>query len=146
MNIYDTTNKWDSDSDEDINDYQNEESPPELDKVFINDILKIKQDLYDNIVFSPELGTTEAQNVNILNKYLNNINTLYILSIKAQKGNVNIRELDTFPEKSREQILNILNWITNFFSTNSVQDVIPYSDYIRKSFHEYQFVQKNSFE
>jgi hypothetical protein len=112
-------------------------------------VLQVKHGLYDNIVLSPELGTVGAQDSNILQDYLNNIHHVYVLSINAQNGikySDNDKEFDAFPENTRDKIRKTLAWITDFFSKNTIPDTIPYSDFIRKSFHEYQFVQNNSFE
>ncbi len=124
----------------------NEVTPPEIDNEFRNNILGIKHNLYENTVLSPELGTDKAQSLQALQEYLKNINQVYILSLNAQKGQVNEAELSKFPENIRVQIKTLLNWLTDYFSKNRVPDTIPYEDYIRKSFREYQFVQDNSFE
>lgn len=146
-------NKWqsnenDTDYDDEDNEYvENEVPPPELNKDFIENILKVKHNLYDNTILSPELGTKQAQNNNIIQGYLNHVNRVYILAINAQRGKINEDYLNTFPENSRQQIKTTLDWITEYFSKNRIPDTIPYSDFIRKSFHEYQFVQNdNSFE
>ena len=125
---------------------QNEVSPPEIDNEFRKNVLDIKHKLYENTVLSPELGTENAQSMQTLEEYLKNINQVYILSLNAQKGQVNGGELSNFPENIRGQIKTLLNWLADYFSKNRVPDTIPYTDYIRKSFKEYQFVQDNSFE
>jgi hypothetical protein len=145
-------NQWsadDSDSDYDEEYIQNEVPPNTVDKDFIENVLKVKHSLYDNIVLSPELGTTEAQDNNILQQYLNKIHHMYVLSINAQNGikySDNDEELKEFPSATRDIIKQTLTLITDFFSKNTIPDTIPYSDFIRKSFHEYQFIQNKSFE
>ena len=142
-------NKWDNDDDADeYNEYNedyipNETPPPAIDTEFSDNILKVKHSLYDNIVLAPSLGTKKAQSNDILQDYLNKLNDVYILSINAQRGNNSNLDnaLKRFPDGSREAIQKTLNYITTYFKKTPVEDTIPLSDYIRKSFHEYQFVQ-----
>ena len=56
------------------------------------------------------------------------------------------KELDAFPSNSRQAIKTTLIWIADYFSKNRIPETIPYVDYIRKSFHDYQFIQNNYFE
>lgn len=145
----DFDNKWKSDEDyeDDYQEdqYQNEVSPPDLDENFKKNVLNVKHNLYDNIVLGPELETPDAQNNNILNDYLKNINKIYVLCLNAQKGIVYNNNLNEFPEKVREPLKQVLDWLSDYFRKNRAPDTIPYEDYIRKSFKEYQFVQNNSF-
>lgn len=135
------------DSDESDNEYeQNEIMPPDIDEEFKNDIVNLKHIIYENTILTPELGTTDAQSLKSLQDYLNNINYIYILSLNAQKGEINDNDLNKFPENVREPLRKILYWLANYFKKNRLPDMIPYEDYIRKSFKEYQFVQDNSFE
>lgn len=149
--LYDN-NKWtnDTDDEDDINEeyVQNEVPPEPINEEFVNNIVKLKNNLYDHIVLGPEEGTPEAQSRSVLQNYLNRINDIYILSLNAQKGNVldNPEYLNKFPASTRDSIKLILHWIANYFKKNQVSDTIPYSDYIYKSFKEYPFVQKDSFE
>lgn len=145
----DFENKWQSDdSDSDYDDeYQvNEVAPQDIDENFKNDVLNIKHMIYDNTVLAPELGTKDAQNNQLLGDYLKHINEVYILCLNAQKGIINDTNLKRFPEKVREPLNKLLMWLANYFKKNRIPDTIPYEDYIKKSFHEYQFVQNNSFE
>ncbi len=125
---------------------QNEVSPPDIDEDFKKYVLSVKHNLYENSVLKPELGTKEAQSLQLLQEYLNNINYIYILSLNAQKGLINQNDLNKFPENVREPLRILLNWLSMYFSKNREPDTIPYKDYIRKNFKEYQFVQDNSFE
>jgi hypothetical protein len=152
-NVIDNSSKmeelWKRDeSDEEYEDEydHNEVAPPEIDNNFRENVLNIKHLLYENSVLSPELGTEKAQSVEALQDYLQNINHIYVLSLNAQKGLMNKDDLSKFPENVREPIKLLLNWLSDYFSKNRVPDTIPYEDYIRKSFREYQFVQDNSFE
>jgi hypothetical protein len=153
----DFSNKWVNDTkddtmdDESVNDsddeyIQNEIPPPDIDANFVENTLKVKHSLYDNIVLSPELGTKDAQSPKVLHTYLKNMNQMYILALNAQKGKINEDSLSVFPKGSRESIKFTLKWIADYFSKNRAPDTIPYSDFIRKSFHEYQFVQNDNFD
>jgi hypothetical protein len=143
-------NKWETDNDTEYEDEEyitNEVPPPGLNQEFVDNIFKVKHDLYNDTVLAPELGTPQAQNVGLVQNYLNNINYVYILSLSAQKGIVDESQLNKFPVGSRESIKFILHWIKDYFSKNRIPDTIPYEDYVRKSFREYQFIQNNnSFE
>ena len=142
-------NMWpnNEESDDEYNDEDsilNEESPADIDENFKKNIVNLKHELYENIVLSPKLNTEEAQSVNVFKKYLENINNVNILFVNAQKGEIS-NNLDQFPEETRELISNLLIWIEEYFKKNEVVDTIPYASYIHKSFIEYPFVQKNSF-
>jgi len=144
----DTVNDTDEDSINDSDDeyIQNEVPPPEINSEFVENVLKVKHSLYDNIVLSPELGTKEAQSSKVLQAYLKNINQVYILALNAQKGTITDDSVNVFPKGSRESIKFTLKLISNYFTKNRAPDTIPYSDFIRKSFHEYQFVQNDNFD
>jgi hypothetical protein len=142
--------KWQPDEyDEEYEDEeyeQNEILPPDIDENFRNNVLNIKHIMYDTIILKPEIGTTEAQSNRLLREYLKNINQVYILSLNAQKGVINKNDLNQFPERVRGPLKQVLTYLADYFKKNRIPDTIPYEDYIRKSFKEYQFVQDNSFE
>jgi hypothetical protein len=144
--------KWVNDDSEDEYEEENmivkNNNPlPELNKEFRDNVLKVKHSLYDHVVLSPDLGTTGAQDNGVLKDYLDKLNTVYIMTIKAQNGkSIPEESLIVFPESSRDAIRVTLHWITDFFNKNHISATIPYSDYIRKSLHDYQFVQNNSFD
>lgn len=143
--------KWqpdesDEEYEEDEEYQQNEVLPPEVDENFRNNVLNVKHMIYDSTILKPELGTSQAQSNRLLEDYLKNINHVYILSLNAQKGIVNESDLNQFPEKVRGPLKQVLTYLADYFKKNRVPDTIPYEDYIRKSFKEYQFVQDNSFE
>ena len=139
--------KWqDNESDDDYDEEyaQNEVSPPTINNEFRKNVLNLKHILYDSTILKPEMGTAEAQSNNLLNEYLKNINQVYILSLNAQKGLVNESDLNKVPEKARGALKQVLMFLSEYFKRNGVADTIPYEDYIKKSFKEYQFVQDNS--
>ena len=151
-------NKWNNDMNNDTENnttdseyeddeyIQNDIAPEPLNQDFVKNVLKAKHSLYDNIVLAPEPGTQNAQNLQLLNEYLKKVNKVYVLAVNAQKGEINEESMKTFPPASRESILFVLKWLKEYFSKNRIPDTIPYSDFINKSFHEYQFVQNDEFE
>jgi hypothetical protein len=138
------SNSWDDDSDEDYDDeiIMNETSPQGVNEEFKKKVRSAKRSLYQNIVLAPQLGTKNAQNNNILNIYLNKLNSLYVMAINAQSGRFVESELSTFPSQSQAPIKDMIHIIITFFRENNVPDTIPHTDYIRKMLHEYQFLQK----
>ena len=142
-------NKWDnSDNDSDYEDdyIQNEVPPPGLNEDFIKNILSIKHSLYDDIILSPELGTKEAQDNSLIQKYVKQLNNVYILTLTAKRGIIDENSLKEYKPETREQIKNILVWISEFFKKNHVNDTIPYENFLYTMLHEYPFIQDNSYE
>ena len=130
---------WESDEDDEYT--QNEIPPPDIDDKFRNDVIHIKHKLYEKLINEPEDSEDNLQN------YMSKLNTLYIMAINAQANKKIPQEsLTQFPPELREQVLAILTWISDYFSKNTLPDTIPYTDYIKKSLHDYQFIQHNSFE
>ena len=142
-------NDTDTDSEYDDEEYpQNEVPPPDINKEFRDTILKVKHTLYDKTVLAPELGTKEAQSNKVLQDYLNNLNSLYVMTINAQTGKIigNEQTIKNFPPETQEVITSTLQWIADFFNKNTASDTIPYSDFLHNTLHVYPFVQDNSFE
>ena len=138
--------EYEDDGNDDGNDdiILNEEPPMDIDGGFKNKVVNLKRTLYENTILSPELGTSQAQTTEVLNEYLNHINNINTLCLDAQNGKIS-NNLNKFPKETRELISNLLIWIADYFKKNEVVDTIPYASYIHKSFIEYPFVQKNSF-
>lgn len=146
MSLEDT--KW-SESDEEYEDdeyVQNEVPPPPLDKQFIENVLNIKHNLYDDIILSPALGTKEAQDNTLVEKYIKQLNNVYVLTINAKKGIIDESSLTQYTPKTREHIKSILVWISDFFKRNHISDTIPYDNYLHNMFHVYPFVQDKTYE
>ena len=145
-----TNNSWNEDTDSEYDDEytENEIPPPAINQEFIDNILEVKHKLYETTVLAPKLETPEAQSNEVLQKYMNNLNSVYVMAINAQSGNIlgNEQRINNLPPETREIITRMLNWIVDYFSKNNVPDTIPYSDFISNSLHVYPFVQDNSFE
>jgi len=144
------SNKWEEGADSEYEDeefHQNEVPPPVINQQFMDNILDVKHKLYDAIVFAPELGTDAAQSDIVLKEYLSKINSVYVMSVNAQNGKKIVgNKINNFPPETREAIARTLDWISVFFSKNTPADTIPYSDFIRKHYLEYQFDQRKSFD
>jgi hypothetical protein len=120
----------------------NETPPRGVSEEFKKKVRMAKRSLYQNIVLAPQLGTKNAQNNQILNQYLNKLNSLYVMAINAQRGRFVEVELSSFPPPTQEAIKDMIHDIIKLFKENNVPDTVPYNDYIRKMLHEYQFLQK----
>ena len=107
--------KDDSDSEEEYNEEFNI-PPNDIDSDFVNDLLNIKHELYEEIVLTPKLGTSDAQNNNLLNIYLERIRAFYLLSKDAQNG-----------LNSQNNAKNINNALV-YFSKESQQRIKKISD------------------
>lgn len=138
--LFGGTDMWDSDSD---SEYQQNETPPaDIDEKFRDDVLNIKHKLYEKLINEPVDSEENLKN------YTSKLNTLYIMTLGVQSnGSLPSPEtLNQFPPELREQISDVLAWISDYFKKNAPPDTIPYTDYIKKSLHDYQFIQHNSFE
>jgi len=145
-NVWSSNEKelFDNEYDGEEDDYvQNEEPLEDLSEDFVNHIKNVKTSLYDNTILSAELGTTGAQDDTLRDKYLNHVNKVYILAIRAQKDNNthNNKVIDTFPEGAKDAIKNVLKWIEDYFSKNQPFDTIPYESYITQQLHVYPYSQ-----
>ena len=59
---------------------QNDTPLADINPVFKNAILDVKFSLYSNIILAPQLGTRSAHSMNLIDRYLNCLNKLYIFS------------------------------------------------------------------
>jgi hypothetical protein len=146
MSLDDYNTKWPESDEEDDEYVQNDTPPPDLDEQFMKNILEMKHKLYDDIILSPSLGTKEAQDNTLIEKYIKQLNNVYILTINAKKGILDESSLTQYTPKTREQIKNILVWISDFFKRNHISDTIPYDNYLHNMFHVYPFVQDKTYE
>jgi len=150
MDSNNNNNNWnDTDTDSDEEEYpQNEDPPPAINQEFKDIILEVKHKLYETTVLAPELETPEAQSNEVLQKYMNNLNSVYVMAINAKTGKIigNEQKINNFPPETREMITRMLNLIADYFSKNTVPDTIPYSDFIENSLRIYPFEQGNSFK
>ena len=126
----------------------NQESPSSpLDPSFVRNVTDTKYKLYQTIVFQPELDSNTSQDNAILNKYLQQLNHLHQLSIRAQEG-VPVKRLErhlaAFPMELQEPIRALLEWIRAYFQANRPIKTTPYSHYLESSFRTYPFMHRPS--
>jgi hypothetical protein len=141
MNPEENNNWGDSDNEYDEEYEQNDTPPPSLDDQFIKNILTIKELLYKDIILSPPLGTKEAQDIKLTEKYIIELNNVLNLANNAKKGKIDESTLTKYTPKTREQIKNILIWASTFFNNKHINDTTPYDHYIYTMFHIYPFLQ-----
>ena len=122
---------------------QNDTPLSKIDDNFKNALLTAKKNLYDSIIFAPDVGTHDAQSMELVNQYLKSLNELYKLALSAKKGMVH-KDLDLFPYNSRESIGIALNVISMFFKNNS--DTVQYDDFISNCYKDYQFILNDNFD
>lgn len=125
-------------------DYESEEEnnvPPHgLDPEFCRRIQTMKWKIYQMTVLSPEENTSEAQNNNLIERYLQQLESLYQLLEKAQRGGSVERELISFPHELRSENHSIAEWIRTYVKQNGPADTIPYQDYLTTTLRIYPFV------
>ena len=116
----------------------NEESPVGIDENFKKNIVELKRIIYNAIIVSPELGTSEAQNSNLIIKYIlcmNDINFLFLEVQQEQHAGqlqqkATINNLEQFPKESHELLRSLLIWIADYYKKSEVYDIPPYQHYI----------------
>lgn len=113
------------------------------DPAFVSNLYQIKQSLYKTYVFGPSLNSEKAQDNAVLNDYLQGLNRLYDLSLRAQKGNaISEDRMKGFPSDIQPSIRAVLEWIRAYFQKNAPVKTIPYTHYIERALRIYPFVQQ----
>ena len=127
---------------EEYNDVPFEPVSPECKKL----VIQVKRQLYNSIIFGPELQSKEAQSNELLLTYLTKIMKLYQICRSIQNETMIEdtlqKQLMIFPIETRDIIHQLVNWITAFFHKNQYVDTIPYIDYLDVHFHIYPLLQK----
>ena len=134
--------------DADENDeYENDENDEKLknpvrDKLY-KKIIQLKKEIYNSIIFTPNLDTKNAQNPRLIQVYLNNLNTLYKIMYDISNGNYiyNKHVISTFPINTHGIINETINEIIAFFKQNQIHDTTPLSDFIVRYMKETPFIQ-----
>ena len=123
----------------------NNETPPQgITKEFRDIILTAKQSLYDNIILGPKLETPDAQNLQLVQIYIDKLNEFYKLT--NNNGDIT-QKLEIFPIQSRDSIQQALTTIQTFFRINTaIEDRLPYENYLNHILKKYQFVFKKKGE
>ena len=112
-----------------------------LDPTFVSNLQQIKQALYQTTVFGPSLNSENAQDNAILNEFLQGLNQLYEMSLRAQEGKPLVEErLRGFPATLQPSIQELLEWIRVYFQKNTPRTRIPYTHYLSRTLRIYPFV------
>ena len=128
--------------DSEYEDDNNESQNPGVSNEFKDIILTAKKALYDSIVLGPKIETPDAQNIILVEIYINKLNEFYKL-IHIKNNEDIMKKLEIFPIQSRDSIQKAVMAIQTFFKMNtSIQDRIPYENYLNYIFKKYQFVFK----
>jgi hypothetical protein len=144
-----------SEDEGDFFEYNIHETPIEnISDEFRNKVLRCKHSLYIATVLSVDPYSKEAQRDELTQKYLHMISLLYdiLRTVKDKYSNSsesNDDEIDVsgFPEETRECILELIDWYSNFLEKNrNGIDQVSYMEYIDNSFHIFPYVQNDEFE
>jgi uncharacterized protein YsxB (DUF464 family) len=121
---------------------QSDIPPQEVDKEFSDSIINAKKSLYENIVNNRKLDDKNAQSLKLLVVYLKSLQKLYTISIQYSQNTEDVihsRNVDVFPEESREAIKLALECIFKSFK-NTYNDTSKYEKYIQYHLKENQFL------
>lgn len=144
------TYPWNGNESDDEYEEGNNETPiKEIDPIFINHIMRIKQIMYDLTVNAQPLGTPGAQTMDSLNDFENrliNVHTFLIsddVKDRMQK-NKKIKETIQFPEGIRQKNVDkiielgeelhetIDNWILTQYNRANTEDLPPYTHFMKQ--------------
>lgn len=118
----------------------------DIDEDFRKSVLNAKHELYNGLIFSGKKETHNAHDIVHIKEYLTKINELYNICKQLQlKNTKHIPNLSIFPKNAQNAIHDLCVLIIQTFNKYSIPDIIPYEDYLKKSFHEYPYVQNESF-
>lgn len=135
-------NRWESDSSDTEEELQNETPLKGVDPEFHNKLITIKQQLYDQIVYSPDEQSNKAQDLGLLQDYLNHLNSIYLMTIDARNGSTHYESIETLPASLQTSIRDILQWIHEYFHNNVKEVTLPYSRMLDQVLHEDPFIQE----
>jgi hypothetical protein len=109
-------------------------------------VLQTKRELYNTIIFGPELKSKEAQSNELLLVYLKKMMKLYQICMTIQNETITEEKLQkqlmSFPYQTRPMISELVNWMIVFFRKNQYVDTIPYIDYLDVHFRKHPLLQK----
>jgi hypothetical protein len=137
---------WQEEEDEDEDEDDYNEMPLEPISEECNDlVMEVKHQLYNNIIFKPDLKSKDAQNIALVDNYrmhLINLNKLCkIVQIRTLSEEELQKKIMDFPVDVKPKISELLHYISNFFHTNEYVDTIPYPDYFDIHFRIHPFLQ-----
>lgn len=109
-------------------------------------VLNTKRQLYDCIIKAPSINSKEAQDNRLLIEYITKLNILYQLCKALNTSTVSMKNIETklfkFPIETRDNIKQLILWLSTFLSTNRCVDTIPYNDYLEIQLIRHPFLQK----
>jgi hypothetical protein len=109
-------------------------------------VLKVKLQLYDSVIYEPDLESNEAQNTALVEKYrMYLIKLLKLCKILPYQTNTEEElqeKIMDFPSDTKDSISDLLHFIITFFQSNQYVDTVPYPDYFEAEFRIYPFVRK----
>ena len=141
-----STEIWEEEEEEDEDDYNDIPIKP-ISEEANNLVMEVKHQLYNNIIFEPDLDSEDAQNIALVDNYrihLINLNKLCkIVQIRTPSEEELQEKIIDFPTDIKPKIIELLHYIANFYNTNEYVDTIPYSDYFDIHFRIHPFLQTN---
>lgn len=134
-----------SDSDSESDTVQLDTPPPGVDPHFSQCVHSIKWKLYQAIVLGPELNTPEAQQNELLQTYVNQLERLYRMFEKALRGSISDADTRPFPSSLRHEILSCAMGLKERIKPSAsahAADLIPYQDQLKQILRMYPFVHR----
>lgn len=120
--------------------------PPGVDPSYAVCVHSLKWKLYQTIVLGPELNTPEAQQNELLEKYMKHLEHLYGILHKALRGSITESEVRVFPSPLRHEILTCALRLKGLnrgvHKASHVADIVPYQDFLKETLRMYPFVHR----
>jgi hypothetical protein len=129
---------------EDYNDMPFESVSPDWKRL----VLEVKNTIYNNVIFEPELESDEAQNIALVDTYRTHLIELNKLC-KNVPNQINTKEeiqkrLVMFPMGSHDIIGELIHGVDTLFRKNQYVDTIPYTDYLDVHLRIYPFLKNDN--
>lgn len=140
----------DSDSDSDSDFMERMPAPPGVDLPWAQCVHVLKWKLYEAIVLGPELSQPEAQQNELLQVYVNQLEQLYRILEKATHGAVpTSADLRPFPSRLRLEIMKCASGLKGRMAgaaqtPKHVADRIPYQDFLKQTLRTYPFTHRGA--
>ena len=111
-------------------------------------VLDVKNTIYNNVIFGPELESDEAQNIALVDTYRTHLIELNKLC-KVIPNRTNTKEqiqkkLLTFPMGTHDIIGELVRAVDTLFRKNQYVDTIPYTDYLDVHLRIYPFLKNDN--
>lgn len=119
--------------------------PPGVDPSNVACVYALKWKLYQLIVLGPEPNTPEAQQNELLQKYVRQLAHLYQLLSKALRGSITDAEVHIFPRTIRHEILTCALQLKGYNKGRTAPhaaDIVPYQDFLKETLQMYPYVHR----